>query len=253
LSNSVGTLKKRLQEAEAKDDLTDILYFAEENKLAIICWASQSFWKKGANWSDLEKKEFKTIDNKAADLADAWEKAIKKLCKQYDIPVKNYLLCGYSGAAQYATRLALKKPEYFLAVHVHIPSSFDKPVEEANSVLWCLTTGEWEVGYDRSIEFLEEAQKMKFPIIYKAIPRLGHSSHPVATKLGIEFFRYALSVQDEINNQNENKICPKSFQFPSFIGDVYRQQVYEAQKLPDEPGIRVPLPTAALAEIWRKQ
>lgn len=34
---------------------------------------------------------------------------------------------------------------------------------------------------------------MGYPIVYKAIPGLGHAGHPNAAALGFEFFEYTLS------------------------------------------------------------
>ena len=220
LSDSVDTMRKRLQEAEIKDDLTPTLRFAEQNKLIIICWGSQRFWNSGLNWDDLNRNAFKEIDNKAKDLADAWERGIRRLSNRYQIPTENYLLCGFSGSAQYALRLAMKKPKYFLAVHLHIPSSFDFPSPQARNIMWCLTTGEWEVGYERSIKFLEAAQKSGYPIIYKAIPRLGHANHQQSTEIGLEFFRYALAIKTE-NNKKPNGFY-QVFQNPPYVADVFR-------------------------------
>ena len=197
LANSVGDVKQRLQQADMKDELTGVLRFAEDHKLAVLCWGSKSLWNPGANWDELKKKDIESIDHTFDEVAKAWAKGVEDLSRKYGIPNKNFLLWGVSGSAQYAARLALRQPQYFLAIHVHIPSSFDEPTLEANRILWCLSTGEDECGYDRSLKFLTACKKMGYPIIYKAIPGLGHSGHPIADKLDIAFFEYALSMQDE--------------------------------------------------------
>ena len=255
LSSGVDQIKKLLQEAEKRHDLSEILQFAEDNKLIILCWGSQSFWNSKKNWDDLTKEEYNEIDRRASQLADAWEKAVKHIARKYDFTVEDLIFCGFSGAAQYAMRLVMKKPDYFLAVHIHIPSSFDEPVPEANKVLWCLTTGECEIGYKRSIRFLQQAQTLHYPIVYKAIPGLGHASHSSTTELGIEFFRYALSVKNERRNASgeiKKPFWPRSLRNPYRVGDVYRHEVYSPEKIPDEPGIRIPLPTEDIAKIWSR-
>lgn len=264
LAGSVPEMKKRLQEADVSDDLTSILKFAEKNNLAIICWGASSLWNPRANWDELERKENEKIDKNFNAVAKAWSQGITRLAKQYGLPEKNFLLWGMSGSAQYAARLALRQPEFFLAVYIHIPSSFDKPTIEANSVLWCLTTGEKETGYKRSLKFLEECQKLKYPIIYKAIPNLGHAGHPGAAKIGEEFFDYALTLREAKENyaktQNSQlrskKIITHSWQKPFYNplyqGDIFRQKVYPntLEKSDIPPAILVSLPTETIANAW---
>ena len=116
---------------------------------------------------------------------------VRELGDKYGIPQKNFLLWGNCGSAQFAARLCLRKPEYFLAIHVHMPGSYDKPTPEAAKVLWCLTIGELEGGYERSKRWVKTVRGMGYPIVYKAIPGLGHAGHPDAA-LGFEFFEFAL-------------------------------------------------------------
>ena len=72
-----------------------------------------------------------------------------------------------------------------------MPGSYDKPTPEAAKVLWCLTIGELEGGYERSKRWVKTVRGMGYPIVYKAIPGLGHAGHPDAA-LGFEFFEFAL-------------------------------------------------------------
>lgn len=250
LSNSVEAMRKRLQEAEIKDDFTPLLKFAEQNKLVILCWGSQRFWNPAYNWNDLNKNMSKDIDNTAEELAEAWEKGVLHLARRYNLPTTDYLISGYSGSAQYALRLVMKKPQYFLAAHLHIPSSFDYPSANANNVILCLTTGEWEVGYDRSIKFLEAAQKADYLIIYKAIPKLGHADHWQATKIGLEFFRYILCVKSQ-NKTSAVEEIRSTFRNSPFVADIFRQKIYQAGKVPKQPALLIPLPTQSLAEAWK--
>ncbi len=238
LSHDVEGVKRRLQEAEARDDLTDVLRFAEDRGLTILCWGSQRFWDPRMNWDELARREAKSAAVLSREMADAWETAVKRIVTRYKIPERNYLLSGFSGAAQYALRLAMEKPQYFLAVHVHVPSSFPHPTPKAADLLLCLTTGEWESGYDRSIRFLEEAQTVGIPIVYKAIPRLGHATHPLATRLGLACFDFAL--------ENPNK---RSWR-PVYSGDVYRQSVSPYVENPIAPGILIHIPSRSIAEAW---
>jgi hypothetical protein len=174
------------------------------------------------------------------------------------------LLYGISRGAQWAHRLALRKPDRFLAVHVHIPSTFDKPVQEANKTLWLLTTGEREYGYEKAKVFYNQCRALNYPIMFKAIVGIGHQGSPIADALGRQFFDYALSVQnerDQLDKLKKSKLArymtqapgpwPKEFREPEFFGDFVNQDCFpvaQADMIPN--GFRVPLPNKALADAW---
>lgn len=255
LANDASGIKRRLQELETKDDVGSILRFAEKHKLVILCWGSRSLWNPRASWNEQSKQVNKQMDDTFDDVAKAWAKGVEELSHKYGMPDKGFLLWGISGSAQYAARLALRQPQFFLAVHVHIPSSFDQPTQKANSVLWCLTTGENECGYERSLHFLSACQDLGYPIMYKAIPGLGHAGHPVAEQFGLDFFEYALSVREEKPRIDSGMTLthpwPKSFRTPVFVGDVVNQQIFPFEKIDMVPkAFRTMLPTQILAKTW---
>jgi predicted esterase len=225
------------------------LRYAQKNKLLVICWGSHPLWDPTKNWSDLTPAEMATADSRFDKVASAWEKGMLKLTTQYEIKPKDFLLCGFSGAAQFAARLALRKPQCFRAAYIHIPSSFDMPTFEASSILWCLTTGELESGYVRSIKFYKECKRLGYPIIYKAIPGLGHTVDYRATMLGLHWFDYARSLPD--SPRERIKALARIEYSPPFIGDYLNQQMEPAstgQWIPE--GQRVFLPTEVIAKAW---
>ena len=213
----------------------------------------------------------KQMDETFDDVAKAWAKGVEELSRKYGMPDKGFLLWGISGSAQYAARLALRQPQFFLAIHVHVPSSFDQPTPEARRVLWCLTTGENEVGYERSLRFLSACRELGYPIIYKAIPGLGHAGHPLAEKLGLDFFEYALSLREEKakfeagisktfsnirkgGDEQPNRPWPKSFRTPAFVGDIVNQEIFRFDKANMVPAnFRIMLPTRELADTWNRE
>lgn len=269
LANNVDEIKRRLQVVDAKDDVGGVLRFAEKHKLVILCWGSRSLWDPRTNWDEQSKEIGKQMDETFDEVSAAWARGVEELSRKYGMPETGFLLWGVSGSAQYAQRLALRKPQYFLAVHVHIPSSFDKPTREASRVLWCLTTGENESGYERSLHFLSACREMGYPIIYKAIPGLGHQGHPVAERLGLSFFEYALSLRDEksviedamkgtysgvkkTGGVNQERPWPESFRSPACVGDVVNQEVVPVNKSERVPAaFRIDLPTQSLADVWK--
>lgn len=271
LANNVAEIKRRLQELDAKDDVGSILRFANQHNLVILCWGSRSLWNPRANWDEQSKQINKQMDETFDDVAKAWAKGVEELSRKYGMPDKDFLLWGMSGSAQYAARLALRQPQYFLAIHVHVPSSFDKPTPEANRVLWCLTTGENEGGYERSLRFFSACRVFGYPIIYKAIIGLGHAGHPFAEKLGLKFYEYALSLREEkskfeneMNNnfsnirkewiKKPNRPWPDSFRNPAFVGDVVNQVICQFDRANIIPtNFQTMLPTRELADIWAQE
>lgn len=271
LAGSLDGVKRQLQGLEAGDDLAGILKFAEDNKLIIICWGSHGLWDPHKSWDDLSPDDAWATDKAFDQVANAWTNGVQYFVKEYGIPSNGYLLWGISGSAQYACRLALRKPDYFLAVHVHIPSSFDKPTPDGRKVLWCLTTGELEPGYKRSLRFYAQCRDLGYPIIYKAIMHLGHAGSPVADDIGLKFFSYALSVREQraaydasLNNPltqfqlaqtDSSEIQPwmESFRKPAYVGDAVNQGMVPYEQKDTVPlGFRVSLPNKEIAEAWNK-
>lgn len=266
VADSVAELKNELQGDIVHDVILGrLLQFAQNHQLIIICWGSHRVWDLGKNWDEMNPDAAKEADRTFDQISTAWARGIQYFVDQYKIPQRNYLLWGISGAGQYACRLALHKPEYFLAVHAHIPSSFDKPTPEANKVLWCLTTGELEPGYQRSLRFYTQCRELGYPIIYKAIMGLGHGVSPIADQIGLSFFEYALSVRDQrlvldqslVDSlaQNQPAASPQpwleTFRQPPYVGDAVNQEMYPFDQQSNIPvGYRVPLPTKAIADAW---
>jgi len=268
LAGSLDEVRRQLQGFEPGQDVGGILKFAEDHKLIIICWGSHGLWNARKSWDDLSPDTAWKTDKAFDQVANAWANGVQYFAKEYGIPENGYLLWGVSGSAQYACRLALRKPEYFLAIHAHIPSSFDKPTPEANKILWCLTTGELESGYQRSLRFYAQCRALGYPMVYKAIIGLGHAGSPIADSIGDKFFEYALSVRDQrmaydkaLNDplsgfqmaQVTGPIQPwiESFRKPAFVGDAINQEMVPYDQQNTVPiGYRVPLPTKDIAEAW---
>jgi hypothetical protein len=270
LADSVDEVKKQLQEAGGDKDVDGILKFAEDHQLVIICWGSRGLWDAHKNWDDLKSDTAWDANKSFDEVANAWESGVQYFVKEYGIPSDGYLMWGMSGSGQYACRLALRKPGYFLAVHVHIPSSFDKPTPEARRILWCLTTGELEPGYQRSLRFYNQCEALGYPMVYKAIVGLGHAGSPIADDIGLKFFDYALSVRNQrtafdsnVDNplvqnqmsQGDGQVQPwlESFGKPAYYGDAVNQGIYTyAQKEMVPAAFRVSLPTKEIADAWNQ-
>jgi hypothetical protein len=268
LAGSIDNIKRDLQKEEMTGDYNGLLGFANTHKLAILAWGSTGLWNPGANYEDLPLEQAQAMDKSFDLVADAWERGVHELGDKYGIPQKDFLLWGSCGSAQWAHRLCLRKPDYFLAIDIHIPGSFDKPTPEASKVIWCLTTGERYGGYDRSLRFVAACKKLGYPMVYKAIVGLGHSGHPDATAMGFKFFEFALTqraMRDDYDKKMANDFervkmmrdglrpWPDSFRSPPFYGDIVNQEMFPSGQVAMIPeGFRVPLPTKEIADIWAR-
>jgi len=265
LANGLEDMKRELRKEEMSGDYSGLLGFANKHKLAVLAWGARRLWDPGSNYDDLPREKAKEIDESLDTVAAAWERGVKELGDKYGIPQKNFLLWGNCGSAQWAQRLCLRKPDYFLAVHIHMPGSYDKPTPEAAKVLWCLTIGELEGGYERSKRWVKTVREMGYPIVYKAIPGLGHSGHPDAAALGFEFFNFALQQKDKREALEEkmggNTVASGSirqpwieeFRRPPFYGDIVNQEIFPKNQVDMiSNGFRIALPTKEIATVWAK-
>ena len=268
LAGGIEDIKRALQKEEMDGDYNGLLGFANTHKLAILAWGSSGLWNPGANFEDLPKEQAKAMDKSFDLVANGWERGVHELGEKYGIPQKDFLLWGSCGSAQWAHRLCLRKPDYFLAINIHIPGSFDKPTPEASKVIWCLTTGELYGGYERSLRFVAACRKLGYPMVYKAIVGLGHAGHRDATAMGFKFFEFALNqkaARDEYDKkmasalerermiQNASKPWPDLFRSPPFYGDIVNQEMYPSDQVAMIPeGFRIPLPTKEIADIWAR-
>lgn len=266
LANGLEDMKRELRKEEMSGDYAGLLSFANKHKLAVLAWGARRLWDPGSNYDDLPREKAKEIDESLDTVANAWERGVKELGDKYGIPQKNFLLWGNCGSAQWAQRLCLRKPDYFLAIHIHMPGSYDKPTPDAAKVLWCLTIGELEAGYERSKRWVKTVRGMGYPIVYKAIPGLGHAGHPDAVALGFEFFEFALLQKDKRNELDkkqvkhlglatENKQTQpwlEEFHSPYVYGDIVNQEIFSPNQVEMIPeGFRICLPTENLTRIWK--
>lgn len=232
------------------------LAFADRHNLAVVAWGARNLWDPTRNWDELPRDKAKQVDAEFDLVANAWDNGISYFIKEYGLPSSGYLMKGYSASAQYAQRLALRRPERFLAVHVHIASSFDIPVKGAPAeLLWCVTTGENEMGYERSRKFFKAARDVFYPIVYKAYPGLGHEGNDKVEKLGYACFEFALDEYARATRLNDGKPAKPDwadiFSSAPAVADVVNQSLhskFDYFSVPVE--FRMLLPSKAIREAW---
>jgi len=270
LGNHADDIKRQLQQINIGSDVKNMIGFANKNKLAILCWGTGPvLWDRGVNYDRVAKADNRIYDKAFDQVADGWERGIKDLQQKYGLPDHNYLLVGLCASGQWAHRLAMRKPDYFLAAYIHEPTSFDAPTAEASKVMWLLTDGEMDYGYNNAVSFYKDCRKMGYPMIFKPIMHLGHSRSPVAENLANKFFEYALSVKNQREAYDKLQKDPlaqmsqkttavkgpwlESFRAPEFYGDYQNQECYPASQVNMiSEALRVPLPTKELADLWNK-
>jgi len=270
LANGLEPIRQELQKEEMSGDYNGLLAFANKHKLAVLAWGSSSALWANANYDDISSAQGRELKASFNIVANAWERGVLELGEKYGLPTKNFLMWGQCGSAHLAHALCLAKPNYFLAIDVHIPGFFEKPTPEASKILWCVTTGELYYSYDYSLRFVADCKKLGYPIVYKAIVGLGHAGHPDATAMGLTFFEFALT-QKDLRDEYEKKMAssidrakmaksdeptpwPEAFQNPPYFGDIINQETYPASQkemIPEK--FRIPIPTKEIREIWARQ
>ncbi len=259
VADSVEQIRDRLNAIQPEGDSNPYFAFAEKHNMAIIAWGSRWVWNSYANFDELDQNQIHSWDDNFQQLADAWDRGIELLVHNYGIPDHDYLMYGLCSGGEWAHRLALHKPGRFLAVQMHISTSYDAPEPEASHILWLLTTGELDSGCDRARRFYSAAREMGYPIIFKSVIGLNHADSPVADDLGISFFEYALAEKakrDAANGGSPSSGRPiglSGFDPSPFYGDLMNQDMFEAKDKQLIPAkFLVPLPTRQIAEAWNK-
>lgn len=255
IAERADQIKRELEKEEMSGDYAGMLSFANKHKLAILAWGSRRLWDPSKNHDDLDRKSAREADTAFDSVAAAWERGLQELAREQGVPDNKLLLWGMSASAQWAHRLCLRKPERFLATYIHICSSYDQPTPAASKVLWCVTTGELDSGYERSLNFLKHCQQLRYPIIYKAIPGLKHMSNAQATKISFAFFEFALQQKAKLSAAalKPAELWTEAFLKPYRYGDIVNQEQFPPAKVGTiPPGFRVPLPTKEIADSWEK-
>lgn len=246
LANSPSEVEWRLRCRNRRGTVGHFLDFADSNRLAVVAWgAPRGLWKPRYNWDGIEREENRNLSRAFDHVAKGWGKTMDGFAKKHGIPRDGYLMAGFSRAAQFAQRLALHCPDRFGAVAIHIASSYDYPLPAGGRILWCVTTGENESGYERSLVFLKTAKANGYSVVYKAYPGLGHQDSALASQLACACFGYLLSLDDR--GRWNSKAWP-------FVADVVNQSCYGRGRELDVPSAFLSyLPSERVAVAWKRQ
>lgn len=269
LWTGLDVARRDMQQPDMAGDYKGLFTYANAHKLAILAWGGPGHhWDPSKNYNAMTQKAERVLDEDLDQVATTWEKGVLEITEKYNLPKKDYLLWGVCRSAQWAQRLCLRKPDYFLATYMLIPGSFDKPTPEASRVIWCLCTGELYGGYQNALKWYKECRTMGYPMLFKAYEGLGHATSGQSLGMAFKFFDFALTqktLRDDYDKMMQSRIAqaqlsasgqmdgpwPEIFKHPPYNGDIVNQEVYPADQLELIPeGFRTPLPTKELADYW---
>ncbi len=205
------------------------------------------------NYTALAKHEYREYDRNFKRIATAWERAVTRCVKEFGLPEDGWFMSGTSGGAQIGHRLALRYPERFAAVHLHVCSTYEKPRKEAGNILWLITTGERDYGMNHSVKFYQDAQAIGWNVMIKIISTHGHGGLDEKSLKAVEtFFQFAEKAREESEQRKNFTHHVRSLLSDApYYGDFVNNVVFTAGHAHNIPeGNRVPLPSTMMAQAW---
>lgn len=233
------------------DDANPLVKYAMERNLAMLTWSTATLWKTGRSYNQISRDELREQDSNFDSVARAWNQEVNKFCKEFKLPEDGFLLYGVSRGAHWSGRLALRSPKRFLAVHIHVANSYDKPTRAAIGPLWLVSSGDQDPGRFNIRTFYDRCRSIGYPIILKVPNGLGHSENGEIIKLRKVFFDYALDVKKraEKDGVTPASLMIKDMAESGLIGDSFTQEVLrDPSKIPEAQ--RMPLPNETVARAW---
>ena len=239
-----------------KSKFRNLINFADANGLAVMTWSNFGGYKAKKSSDEMGRKEAKTSDDVFTERLAKWEYGIKRIVKRFNLPEDSYMGYGLSGGAQILHRMALRKPQYFSGIHVHVNSSYDIPTPKGKDVVWLVSTGEFELGCPAAARFYQRMVKLGYCVIFKVGEHIGHSSSREIDALSLEFFKYLLSFIPNPDRPEWTSPAPDKYHLiknPPYVGDYLNQVSYSVKnasgKIAGEQYM-VPLPTEKIARAW---
>lgn len=241
-----ASLRKRLL-----NDSDALVLYAKRHQLAILTWNTATLWQTGKSFNQISRSERQAQDQTFDAVARAWERGVKQLCKDHALPQTGFLLYGISRGAHWSGRLALRTPETFLAVHIHVANSYEKALGSARGPLWLVSSGDLDIGRDNALAFYRLCQSKGFPILFKVANGLGHATSPEIERLRDAFFDYALETKQRAGTEPPSVVMLDDLKRAALTGDLLTQEVYRGPEADIVPvAQRVPLPDVKLAKAW---
>ena len=233
-----------------------LLRFADENNLAVITWQNFGGYLIATSSDEMTEKQSKDYDFMFNDRLSEWENGYRRVLHKFTLPQHSAMIYVFSGGGQSAHRIALRKPQYFSGIHIHVNSSYDTPTLNAKNIVWLVTTGELEYGYSAATRFYQKMIDLGYAVIFKAGENLGHATNAQINNLSLEFFKYMINfVPDPSNPDWKTPPVDKFYllRHPIYVGDYLNQVAYPIEKAIGKVADRkymVTLPTKPIAQAW---
>ncbi|MDR2513195.1 MAG: hypothetical protein LBD01_05325 [Puniceicoccales bacterium] len=253
LANQIDDVRRSLINRDAQGDIGDMIRYADNKKLIVLCWAARAFWENGRNWDALSPETARYHGERFERVVVAWERGVKQLANRFEFEPKNFLIWGYSNSAQFAGRLASRRPAYFGAVHMHNPNAFAMPVEAGKHIIWGLTMGEEDPGFGSAVRFLVKARETGYRVVFKGVPKMGHENDLGSRQMATLIFEYVRGLPTE--ERERQRIISAEVDSAMYCGDWLHQVVEtrdtKLERIP--PGLRVPLMNELIKQAWMRE
>ena len=235
------------------NDANPPVAWALNKGFAVLTWNTAHVWVGGKSHGELDRRADQLLDAEFDQVSRAWDYGLLRFARKNGLPTEGIFLYGISGGAHWAHRLAMRKPSRFLAVHIHVANSFDKPFNQASRILWLVSSGDLDFGKDASRQFYDNCRQANYPIVLKLKRGLGHQGDPEIDQLRNTFFDYALalSYQEIKGGRPPFEIMRESIASPSYIGDLINESVVPTSRISEIPlNQHIPLPNRDIAQDW---
>jgi len=238
----------------------DLIEWAEKHQFAVVTWNTSTLWKSGTSQDELDKDNARAMDNRFDEIASAWKKGMRRLANKHGLPQNGYFIYGISRGSHWGHRLVLRNPDWFQAAHFHVANSYDIPTDNAKNLLWLITTGERDSGYQASMRFYEKCKNLGYPMTIKVGAGLGHADREDIIKISQAFFDYAHDLREKSKSDSRHPELQselmadqmrKDLRASEYVGDLINQGVYlvkDAQWIP--AGQKIPMATKDMSEAW---
>ena len=251
----------RTEPKDVKVNVTDdgrfkwFVKFADQHNLALVTWTNFKGYRTDVSGDEMDEDRYEQYDKDFDERAREWRKGFRRLCRKYDLPEDNVLMYGISGGAQMAHRLALRMPEFFFGVHVHVNSSYDQIKRDGSQILWLVTTCTQEYGYPAGVRFYRDAIDAGYHMIFRAEENLGHSDSSGTRATAMAFWDYCIKFLPDATNPDWRPPPVDRFylmRYPTYVGDYLNAEAFKREVAPKyiAPEVMVALPTEEIAEAW---
>lgn len=254
--SSHNTKEEMTGEMTKKAGYQHLIDLADKHNLAVVSWSYIGGYDNEKNFDEIEKNELAKSSKKFGVIVNEWEKGYRRLLSLHNLPKKDAMLYGVSAGAQTAHRIAMRKPQYFSGIFMHVNSSYDTPTKEASKLLWCVSTGEFEYGYPSAERFYKKALDLGYCAIFKPFENTGHFVTGEVRELCCGFFEYLITFIPDYTDPNWKEPPVDKYylmRYPAYIGDYQNQAAYPFElakrKIPNRKYM-VSLPTKRIARAW---